>query len=177
MQPITQQYCLVLPKEGDMSDRDDDDLEFVTPEDKVLQGCQNLIVAGCVGCVVALVWLVGTGTSVYYAFVSKDDSWIQNVMSEVATTLLLFPISPLLFAFWKAGSVAWVALSSLMAFAMLGGSWFLNGAWRQLAIGLGCGVLLLQFLDFVIKHGWDTMTSDMERRGRKMGEGKIVLGQ
>ena len=160
-----------------MSDRDDDDVDFVTPEGKVQQGCANLFALGCAGCFVALVWLVGTGTSVYYAFVSKDNSWTQNVMSEVAATFLLFPISPLLFAFWKAGSVAWMAFSSLTAVAMLVGSWFLNGAWQQLAIGLGCGVLLLQFLDFVVKQGWVTMTSDMERRAREMGEAKIVLGQ
>jgi hypothetical protein len=162
-----------------MSDRDDDDIEFVTPEGKVQQGCANVIAVGCAGCLVALVWLVGTGTSVYYAFVSKHNSWTQNVMSDVAATFLLFAISPLLFAFWKAGSVAGLALSSLIAVAMLVGSWFLNGAWQHLAIGLGCGVLLLEFLDLGIKQGWITMTSDMERRAKEMGEAKpnIVLGQ
>ena len=161
-----------------MSNRDDDDIGFVSPEDKVLLGLTNLYVVGCAGCLVASVWLAGTGTSLYYAFASKDNTWTQHAMSEVAVTFLLFPIAPVLFAFWKAASVAWLALSTLVAVAMLVGSRFVNGAWEHLAIGVGCGILLLQFLDLLIKDSWVTMTSDMELRAKEMGEveATIIIG-
>jgi hypothetical protein len=122
-------------------------------------------------------WVVGTAASLYFALFAPSDSWVQSVASESLVTFLLFLLSPILFFVWKSRSKIRIASSTLVAVGLVAVSSYQDGLSQQLLIGVGCGVVLLQFLDFLVKGAWQAQLAKMEERAREMsGKSNVVLG-
>lgn len=148
-----------------MPDLVDEQDESTTPiEFVVLSGLRRAI-----GWLLAIVvgvaaWLVATITLVVLAFRAPMNSFLQSLWSDVAVTLCLFALAPMLFNFWRISDWRRLVGSLVVAVGLIAVSALASGAGRSMLMGLGCGVGLLLVLDYWIQGSWNQAMAASARK-------------
>ena len=111
------------------------------------------------------------------AFRAPGNSFLQSLSSDVAVTLCLFALAPLLFNFWRISNWRRLVGSFVIAVGLIALSALTSGTGQSTLMGLGCGVGLLLVLDYWIHGTWKRAWVESTQKAAKEHEGRtIVLG-
>ncbi len=100
----------------------------------------------------AVAWLLITIVAFYFALTTAE-SFSQSVYVEIAVTLLLFGMAPLLLEYWRITSWRTLFISLLIAVVIVGLSSMFSGALQAVLLGVGGGLFFLAALDFYVQRG------------------------